>query len=103
MRDRLCLHARAMGALLSELLRPLVEEMPFLVALRGQGLLQGLVVDRPAKALEQLLAERGLLTVCTAGNVIRMLPPLNVTEAQIRDAAAVLADGCAAWQKTLTS
>lgn len=96
--EKLCLHAREMGALLCDLLRPVVEENDRITALRGQGLLQGLVIDRPAKELEQLLAERGLLTICTAGNVIRMLPPLNVTPDQIREAAAIISDACADWR-----
>ncbi|MGA0367881.1 MAG: aspartate aminotransferase family protein [Kiritimatiellia bacterium] len=96
--EKLCLHAREMGQLLSAELAPVVEKYPFVTALRGQGLLQGLVIDRPAKGLEKLLTERGLLTVCTAGSVIRMLPPLNVTAAQIRAAAGIIDDACAAWK-----
>lgn len=95
--QKLCLHAREMGARLAEGLAPLVEKTPYIESLRGQGLLQGLVIDRPAKELEQLLLERGLLTVCTAGNVIRMLPPLNVTEEQIDTAVEILTDACASW------
>ncbi len=95
--EKLCLHARKMGERLAKGLAPVVDATPEVTALRGQGLLQGLVIDQPAKELEKLLAERGLLTVCTAGNVIRMLPPLNVTEAQIDDAVELIADACASW------
>jgi len=98
MEERLCLHAREMGYLLEELLTPIVEKYHFIESLRGQGLLQGLVIDRPAKELEELLVERGLLTVCTAGKVIRMLPPLNVTADQIRDAVGLIDNACAAWK-----
>ena len=100
--ERLCLHAREMGKLLTELLLPVVEEFDFITALRGQGLLQGLVINQPAKELEQLLVKRGLLTVCTTGNVIRMLPPLNVTPEQIRDAATHISDACADWRNGLS-
>lgn len=96
-REKLCLHARAMGELLAERLAPLVERTPYIRELRGLGLLQGLVIDRPAKELAELLAERGLLTVCTAGNVIRMVPPLTVTEAQVLEAVDILTDACADW------
>lgn len=96
--EKLCLHAREMGTLLETELAPVVAKYPFITSLRGQGLLQGLVIDRPAKDLEQLLAERGLLTVCTAGNVIRMLPPLNVTPEQIQDAVKIIDDACTAWK-----
>ena len=96
--EKLCLHAWEMGNLLAEELAPVVAKYSFITALRGQGLLQGLVIAQPAKALEQLLTERGLLTVCTAGNVIRMLPPLNVSPDQIREAVQIIDDACAAWK-----
>ncbi|WFB35812.1 aspartate aminotransferase family protein [Kiritimatiellota bacterium B12222] len=96
--EDICANAQAMGELLTTLLSPLVKKYDFIESLRGQGLLLGLVIDRPAKELEQLLAERGLLTVCTAGNVIRMLPPLNVTSDQVREAVAIIEDACAAWK-----
>lgn len=96
--EKLCLHAREMGVLLETTLAPIVEKYSFIQSLRGQGLLQGLVIDRPAKELEELLVERGLLTVCTAGNVIRMLPPLNVTSEQIQAAVQIIDDACGAWK-----
>jgi len=95
-------HAAEMGGLLEDVLNPVVAEFDFLTGLRGRGLLRGLGVDRPAKRLEELLAERGLLTVCTAGNVIRMLPPLNVTADQVRDAGELVLDACAAWRDHLS-
>jgi predicted acetylornithine/succinylornithine family transaminase len=101
--ERLCLHARVMGDLLEQLLAPVVAEFDFITSLRGQGLLQGLVINQPAKELEQLLAERGLLTVCTAGTVIRMLPPLNVTPDQIREAVNLISDACSEWRDRLSS
>ena len=101
--ERLCLHAREMGALLAKGLAPAIEEFDFITTLRGQGLLLGLVMDRPAKDVEQLLFERGLLTVCTAGNVIRMLPPLNVTPEQVQEAVAIIFDACSEWRNMLSS
>jgi len=96
--EGLCEHSRDMGVLLERLLADVVEKYDFIDSLRGQGLLQGLVINRPAKELEQLLAERGLLTVCTAGTVIRLLPPLNVTPEQIQEAVTLIDDACAAWK-----
>lgn len=100
--EDLCGNAGRMGHLLQEQLTPLVQKFDFVSAVRGQGLLQALVIDRPAKELEQLLTERGLLTVCTAGNVIRMLPPLNVTADQVREAAAIILSACSEWEQRLS-
>jgi acetylornithine/succinyldiaminopimelate/putrescine aminotransferase len=101
-RDNLCHNVSKMGEMLTQELAPLVEQYDWITGIRGQGLLLGVVIDRPAKDLEKLLAERGLLTVCTAGTVIRMLPPLNVNTDQIHEAAIIFADACAAWNEILT-
>ena len=61
----------------------------------------GLVLDRPAKPLEVILREKGLITIATADIVIRFVPPLNVKAAQIRKAARLVDAACAQWQSTL--
>ncbi len=93
--------AADLGSLFMTRLRPLADKYPFIKGVRGKGLLVGLVIDRPAKELETLLMRRGLLTVCTAGNVIRMLPPLTITAAQIQTAVHLIDKACADWQAQL--
>ena len=82
--------AADLGGLFMTRLRKISEQYSFIKGVRGKGLLVGLVMDRPAKDFEKILTRRGLLTVCTAGNVIRMLPPLTVTAAQIDRAVAAV-------------
>ena len=94
-------NAEAMGYMLQSKLKKVVETYSFVRAVRGKGLLLGLVIDRPAKDLENLLTRRGLLTVCTAGNVIRMLPPLTVTPGQINLAVKRIDKACQEWQAAL--
>ena len=55
----------------------------------------GLVLDKPAKELEEKLMEIGLLTLATAGNVLRFLPPLNVKPNEIEEALEMIDDVCA--------
>ncbi len=52
---------------------------------RGKGLMVGLEFNSPDTAGKavNMCAEKGLLTIPTAGNVMRMLPPLIVTEEEI--------------------
>jgi len=100
-KEKLCLHARDMGHLLESECAPVVESYPFIQEMRGLGLLQGLVIDRPAAPLQKLLLQEGLLTICTAGNVIRMVPPLVVTAEQIKDAARRIDRACTTWQRHL--
>lgn len=94
-------NAAQMGALLTKLLEKLPRKFPFVKAVRGKGLMLGMVLDRPAKELEVLLREKGLITIATADTVIRFLPPLNVKASQVRKAAKLVAEACAEWQKKM--
>lgn len=52
---------------------------------RGKGLMAGIEFNSPEEAGKSVAkcAEKGLLTILTAGNVMRMLPPLTVTGEEI--------------------
>jgi acetylornithine/N-succinyldiaminopimelate aminotransferase len=56
---------------------------------RGQGLIQGIVCGPLNIKIVQELMQHKLLTVVAAENVIRLLPPLIVSEAQIDEAVAL--------------
>ncbi len=66
----------------------------WIAQVRGLGLLLGLVLDVPALALQKKLQEKGLLTIATAGNVLRLLPPLNVTQSEIDQALQLIGEAC---------
>lgn len=58
--------------------------MPGIVAIRGKGLLLGIVLDRPSKeARQRLLKKKILVGGADDANVIRLLPPLTVGPAEI--------------------
>ncbi len=82
-----------MGELFFKGLQSFVERYDQLLAVRGKGLMLGLVLkDKKAKELQDELRLGGLLA-CTAGeNVVRFLPPLNVTDADIDEALEMIAD-----------
>ena len=58
--------------------------------LRGQGLLLGLKLKPPVGDFVNAARAQGLLTVAAGENVVRILPPLNVSEAEMREAVAML-------------
>jgi acetylornithine aminotransferase len=59
--------------------------------IRGQGLMIGIELDRPCGALlQRALDEKKLLISVTADKVVRLLPPLIVSAAEIDDIAARL-------------
>lgn len=57
---------------------------------RGAGLLQGLVAIPPNGQVVGAAAENGLLTVPAGDNVVRLIPPLTVSKAEIDEAMAIL-------------
>ena len=69
--------------------RDIVEEV------RGQGLLLGLKCKVPNTELAAALRERGLLVVGAGDNVVRLVPPLIITQEHVREAIAILNDACA--------
>ncbi len=92
-------NAVEMGALFMERLQKLAAKYSFIEEIRGAGLMIGMVLDRPAKPLEILLQEKGLLALATAENVLRFLPPLNVKASEVRKAAHIVGKACAEWGK----
>ena len=98
--DGFLAHVQDMGTRLLEGLRQLLTTYPKIVQdVRGRGLMIGLVCVDDPKPLFGKLRENGLLTVLAAGNVVRMLPPLNTEETQIDEALAILAKSCAQMGK----
>jgi acetylornithine aminotransferase len=51
-----------------------------LVSIRGRGLMVGLVINQDCPQLMAAALDKGLLLNVTAGNVVRLLPPLNLTQ-----------------------
>ena len=64
--------------------------------MRGEGLLIGVKAVVPSGDLVAALRDEKLLTVGAGDNVVRLLPPLIVTEAEIEEAVQRLERACAA-------
>lgn len=83
----------AVSAIFSNELGALQERYPSVIEeIRGLGLMLGIKLHATHKNLEivEALRQEKLLTVAAADNVIRLLPALIVTEAQIQDGIAIL-------------
>ena len=81
--DHLLANAAAMGERLMQGLRTQLAGVPGVVEVRGQGLMVGLELDRPCAEIMTLAADAGLLLSVTAERVIRLVPPLIITAAEI--------------------
>jgi acetylornithine aminotransferase len=60
--------------------------------IRGKGLMLAIELDRPCKPIVNLALERGLLLNVTADSVVRLLPPLVLTDAEADQIVAGVAD-----------
>src|ERR1700719_136581 len=90
-------HAQRMSLLLKQKLASVVDRHPGVVSeVRGEGLLIGLKAVVPSADLVTALREQNLLTVGAGENVVRFLPPLIVTEAEIEEAVQRLERACVA-------
>jgi acetylornithine/N-succinyldiaminopimelate aminotransferase len=76
---------KTLSAGIEELNHPLVDHV------RGKGLLQGVVLTEPkGKAVELAAREAGFLVNAAAPDVIRLAPPLIITDAQIDELLSAL-------------
>ncbi|MCA8948686.1 MAG: acetylornithine transaminase [Planctomycetes bacterium] len=80
----------ARGAELRAGLERLAAELPVIAEVRGRGLMLGLRLHHSAALAQRRLYDAGLIVNCTAGDVLRLLPPFVVSSAQIDTALGQL-------------
>jgi acetylornithine/N-succinyldiaminopimelate aminotransferase len=86
-------HVDQMGQRLAWHLQQLAQRFPDQVLeLRGKGLLAGIKITPPVRDfVERLRSDHQLLAIGAGDNVLRLLPPLIVTEADIEEAVGKIA------------
>ena len=87
---RLVQWAGVAGTRLMNGLKELLQDIPEVVDIRGQGLMIGIELDRPCQELVGKALADGLLINVTAERVIRLLPPLIIQDAEIDQAVTQL-------------
>jgi len=90
--EDICATAERKGALLRRKLEKLKEHYPSLKEVRGLGLMIGIEFEFETKPLVADMMKRGVLANATAGKVLRLVPPLIITEAEIDQLVAVLSE-----------
>jgi acetylornithine/N-succinyldiaminopimelate aminotransferase len=85
-------HARAMGDHLGRGLEAIAAEAgPARVReARGRGLLRGLALNEPPAAVIEGCRTRGVLVISAGDNVLRLAPPLVISEAEIDRGLSVI-------------
>ena len=83
-------NCQQMGAYFLTRLQALQEKYSFITEVRGQGLILGAVLDRDGADIVSACLDEGLLINCAAGTVLRFIPPLIITQAEIDEGVAIL-------------
>ena len=88
-------HVKKIALLLKQRLAELKDRHASVIAeVRGEGLLIGLRMVPPASAMVDELRAEKMLTVAAGDNVVRLLPPLIIGEAEISEAVARIDRAC---------
>lgn len=83
-------NAVSMGEYFKEKLVDLSSKYPFVNEVRGMGLMLGMELTIEGKDIVARCLDQGLLINCTNGNVLRFLPPLIISKAEIDLALDIL-------------
>jgi ornithine--oxo-acid transaminase len=93
--EHLAENAFRLGSVFRDRMRSLMKKTSLISEVRGKGLLNAIVIDDTpeSKTAWNICAEfskRGLLAKPTHGNIIRLAPPLVITEEQIHECCDVI-------------
>ena len=89
--EKLMENAAKVGAHLRSALEKALAGNPGVKEIRGQGLMLGIELAKPCGVLTERAAEAGLLLSVTADSVVRLVPPLILTEAEADEIVSILA------------
>jgi acetylornithine/N-succinyldiaminopimelate aminotransferase len=94
-------HVQRIALLFKQRLAEIKDRYPAIIAeLRGEGLLVGLRLLVPVAELVDALRAERMITVAAGDNVVRLLPPLIVSEQEIAEGIARLDRACARLSRT---
>jgi len=81
--ENLLEHVQSVSKYLEQELDKLVDENEYVETRRGKGLMQGLVLTKPVGDVIKKAMEEGLIAISAGGNVLRLVPPLIITESHV--------------------
>jgi acetylornithine/N-succinyldiaminopimelate aminotransferase len=91
-REGLLARCKQVGERFQAKLSPLVEELPHVKEVRGLGVMIGVELLIEGAPVVAECMKRGLLINCTQGTVIRLLPAMNLSDAECDEGCEILID-----------
>lgn len=96
--DGFLANVKELGAILRDGLEAIAKEYPTLIKeVRGTGLILGIQTIPENKEFIETLLDHGLLAPAAAENIVRLLPPLNISQAHIDEALSAIRQTCQAY------
>lgn len=86
--DELLSSVQAKGKFIRQTLTK--SKLPLVKNIRGLGLMIGIEVSCPPDEIQKKTLEKGLLILTAGKNVVRLLPPLTISEIEIKKGLAIL-------------
>lgn len=83
-------HVKVVGEYLHKALKGLEKKYDIVKEARGIGLMQGLELTIPAGDIILKAMDKGLILITAGQNIIRFVPPLVITEANLDEMVAIL-------------
>ncbi len=90
--ENLLSHSKAMSKIFEDRLNDLKDECDLVEEVRVLGMMIGVQLNIEGTPVVQGCMEKQLLVNCTQSTVIRLLPAMNVTEAQVHEGCDILAE-----------
>lgn len=87
---KLLRNTKRQGAYLTKKLKALKRKYHFIKEIRSMGLVIGVELSVEGDSIYSKCLEEGLLINCTQGNILRIMPPMNVTKREIDKAVEIL-------------
>ncbi len=90
-KEQFLAHVEEVGTYFKGKLEALQQSYPALMTeVRGVGLILGVQLTKPGRDIVNKCLERGAIINCTAGTVLRFIPPLIITKAQVDEVMGIL-------------
>ncbi|HEY3430503.1 MAG TPA: ornithine--oxo-acid transaminase, partial [Cyclobacteriaceae bacterium] len=102
--EKLAENAQRLGVVFRDRMKALMSKTKLITLVRGKGLLNAIVINdspesKTAWNLCMDFAKNGLLAKPTHGNIIRLAPPLVITEEQIHECCDIIEKSILSFQK----
>jgi acetylornithine/N-succinyldiaminopimelate aminotransferase len=90
---------RRVSGTLAQSLKSIADSHPDKVeAVTGKGLLTGLKMKADPKSLQGVCRDKNLLVGVAGANVLRLAPPLVITDENVREATRVMDEAITEWE-----